>query len=206
MKSIITSFLLLFVVHFGTAQTSIGYGFTTSIDVYQNYKNPKSFDGGTSGNVLLNLGVGPKIWVGGKKFSVSLETEANIGLTGFSIKKYNGLGQLAIPMMAKLNFAGLSTFDNEGKMGFSIGGGMQYTRTELYYTTQEFKDGVGKRDYYWLPVAQVGYGFGLNGFTIHGYFRAGYDHDSGATTFNFGVKNDFNLPKLKKIARPESAL
>ena len=34
--------------------------------------------------------------------------------------------------MAKLNFNGLSGLDREGRLGFSVGGGIQYSKTELY--------------------------------------------------------------------------
>lgn len=187
-------------------QGQFGVGLTASNDIYQWYQNPEADDHGSAGSALLNLGVGPKIWVGGNDFSISAEAQAVLGIAGLSIKDYRGLGMVSFPLMAKLNFAGLSALDKEGRMGFSIGGGIQYNRTELYYTTQDFKDRPGTRDWFHTYVGQVGYGFGLSGFTIQGFARYGYHPDEKSHSINFGIQYDFNVPMLKKISVPESSL
>lgn len=186
-----------------------GYGFTASNDLYHRYVNPKVDGDNTSrssGSALLNLGVGPKIWIGGPKISFSAEAQAVFGFLGVSSSESKGLGTVAFPIMGKLNFKGLSTFDREGKMGFSIGSGVQYNKTEFYGVTDEFKSKGLKRDYFLTYVVQAGYGFGLSGFTAHGIVRYGFNPDSKANTLNIGLQYDFNRPMLKKITNPESEL
>lgn len=201
MKNVFLFTLFLFTASFSYGQ--FGYGMTASTDVYQIYQNPEEDGHGTAGSALLNLGLGPKIWVGGNNFSVSAEAMANIGIFGLSVTDYKGLGMVSFPMMVKFNFAGLSGFDSEGRFGLSIGGGIQYSKTELYYTKDSF---TGNRDFFTTYVGQIGYGFGVSGFSIHGFLRYGHEPDTKANTFNVGVQYDFNLPKLKNITAPESAL
>jgi hypothetical protein len=202
-------FLIVFILlwsHF-IANAQFGYGITASNDLYHRYVNPEN---GTldpaSGSAILNLGAGPKIWLGNKKMSVSLEGQAVVGFLSLSTKEYKGLGSIAFPLLAKLNFKGLSTFDREGKMGFSIGGGLQYNKTEFFGLTEEFlKKGV-VRDFFTTYVIQAGYGFGISGFTAHGIVRYGFNPDDKTNTLNIGLQYDFNAPMLKKITSPESEL
>ena len=181
-----------------------GYGLTVSNDIYNWYQNPESIGPNDepldihegNGSLLLNLGVGPKIWIGAPKFSFSLETQAKIGL----------LGNHSIPVIGRLNFGGLSGLDKEGKFGWSIGGGIQWNKTELYNTLNDYTERGVDRNYFKTYVGQVGYGFGLSGFAIQGILRLGYNPDTKARSLNFGLQYDFNLPKLKKISNPESEL
>lgn len=189
-----------------TAQGQVGLGLTVSNDVYQHYKNPTSHDGGSAGSVLGNLGVGPKLWVGNHNFSVSAEAQAVWGIFGYSLKEYRGMGTVAYPIMVKLNFSGLTAMDNEARMGFSVGGGVQYSRTELYGTTEAFDAGSGKRTLFMTYVGQVGYGFGVNGFGLVGFARYGYHPEEKSSTINVGVQYNFNITKMTKIFSPESAL
>ncbi|MDA9018190.1 hypothetical protein N9H44_00885, partial [Saprospiraceae bacterium] len=93
-----------------------GYGFTVSNDIYSWYQNPESIGPNEelldvhegNGSLLLNLGMGPKIWIGAPKFSFSLEAQAKIGLFGLSVKDFKGLGNHSIPVIGRLNFGGLS--------------------------------------------------------------------------------------------------
>ncbi len=191
-----------------------GYGLTVSNDIYNWYQNPESIGPNDepldihegNGSLLLNLGVGPKIWIGAPKFSFSLETQAKIGLLGLAIKDYKGLGNHSIPVIGRLNFGGLSGLDKEGKFGWSIGGGIQWNKTELYNTLNDYTERGVDRNYFKTYVGQVGYGFGLSGFAIQGILRLGYNPDTKARSLNFGLQYDFNLPKLKKISNPESEL
>jgi hypothetical protein len=199
--------LILFCL-LSTSQIAIGqfgYGFTASTDIYHRYTNPE--DGVTSrsaGSVLLNLGIGPKLWFGNKKASLSLESQAVIGILGLSLSEYKGMGTVAFPILAKINFKGLSSFDREGKLGFSIGGGIQYSKTELYGLTEEYKN--ISRSLFKTYIVQAGYGFGLSGFTLGGFARYGFNNDSKANIFSIGLQYDFNIPMLRKITNPESEL
>ena len=89
-----------------------GYGFTVSNDIYSWYQNPESIGPNEelldvhegNGSLLLNLGMGPKIWIGAPKFSFSLEAQAKIGLFGLAVKDFKGLGNHSIPVVGRLNF------------------------------------------------------------------------------------------------------
>lgn len=186
-----------------------GYGFTAINDLYHRYVNPKVVGDNSSrssGSAILNLGVGPKIWIGSPKMSFSAEAQAVFGFLGVNSSESKGLGTVAFPIMGKLNFKGLSTFDREGKMGFSIGGGIQYSKTELYGIKDEFRAKGIERDFFLTYIIQAGYGFGLSGFTAHGIVRYGFNPDLEANTLNIGLQYDFNRPMLKKITSPESEL
>ena len=206
MKSILTVFI--FCITFSIGYSQFGIGLTASHDLYHYYQNPDDdLDESTSaGSAMLNLGVGPKIWMGTNDFSLSFEAQATIGLLGLSVRDYKGLGTTSFPIMAKFNFGGLSALDKEGKFGWSIGAGIQYSKTELYYLSDSFEEKGGQRELFKTYIGQVGYGFGMSGFSAHGFIRFGYHPDSGARTFNVGVQYDFNIPKLKQITDPESEL
>jgi len=97
------------------------------------------------------------LWFGGEDFSFSVEGQVSLGTLGFSAGDYKGLGIASVPLMAKLNFNGLSSFDKEGKFGWSVGGGLQYSRTELYYLANDFEDIGGERSWFKTYIGQVGY-------------------------------------------------
>ncbi len=191
-----------------TAQ--FGIGGTLSFDIYNVHSNPTINSGSRSsgnGSAFLNLGLGPKIWYGSDRFSVSAETQANLGLFGLSIKDYKGLGSISFPIIAKLNFGGMSALNKEGEMGYSIGGGIQYTKTELYGLNDDATaDGI-TRPYYRTYIVQAGLGFGMSGFTGAGFIRYGFNPGlDGAHNFHIGIQTDFNFLKLKKIKTIESEL
>lgn len=206
MKNIaLVGFFTLFIITGSFAQ--FGIGMTVSNDLYNRYQNPQdeiAYEG--SGSFLFNLGVGPKIWLGGEDFSVSAEAQATIGLFGLAIKDYKGLGNASFPLIGRLNFGGLSGLNKEFKFGWSIGGGLQFNRTELYYVKGSFKDDGGQRDFFKTYVGEIAYGIGISGFTAAGILRIGYDSETKANTFNIGLQYDFNIPKLKDISNPASAL
>lgn len=191
------------------AISQFGIGMTAGIDLYNRYSNPRDNTGEhrANGSVLLNLAVGPKIWVGGENFSVSVETQANLGLLALSLPDYKGLGNVAFPIIGKLNFAGLSGLNKEGRFGLSLGGGIQFNKTELYYQTSDFKELGGERNFFKTYIVQVGYGFGISGFGVQLFTRYGFNPDlDGANSVNVGLQFDFNFSKLKNIDDPNSRL
>ncbi len=189
------------------AHAQFGYGAVVYWDAYSRYLNPSDdIANRSAGSAVANLGIGPKLWVGGKGVSLSVEATANLGILGLSTKDYKGLGIVSFPLLAQLNFGGSSSFSNSGKLGFSIGGGLQYNKTELYYLSQEYKDKGVTRDFFTTYIGQVGVGFGLNGVVINGFFRYGFHPDSDARTYNMGLQFDLNVFSIKKIDRPESEL
>ncbi len=207
-----TKIYLILLLTFGAMNSAIsqfGIGMTAGIDLYNRYSNPLDSTGQhrANGSALLNFAVGPKIWVGGENFSVSVETQVNLGLLAMSIPDYKGLGNVSFPVIGKLNFAGLSGLNKEGRFGLSLGGGIQFNKTELYYHTQDFKDLGGERKFFKTYIVQVGYGFGISGFGVQFFTRYGFNPDlDGANSVNVGLQFDFNFSKLKKIDDPNSRL
>lgn len=201
-------YILLFMLSsIGSALAQVGLGFVVSNDLYNHYTNPDDgISDPTHGNAVLNLAIGPKIWVGGKNFSLSIESQANLGFTGFTLGENKGLGSLAIPILASLNFKGNSSLDREGKTGFSLGVGTQYVKTELYGLRDEFVEKGVTRDYFQLYVVQAGYGFGVSGAVFQGFVRYGFSPDSDAKSWNIGIQYDFNYLMMRKIDDPNSAL
>ena len=196
---------LFFIVNTATAQ--FGYGLTFTNDIYQRYTNAQDVeDYNSAGSAILNLGLGPKIWVGGQDFSVSLETQANLGVLGLAVKDYKGLGMVGFPILAKLNFKGISGLDKEGRLGFSIGGGVQYSRTELYGLSGDSSRAGITRALDLTYIGQFGYGFGLSGFGVQGILKYGYNPNTNAKVMAIGLQWDFNIPMLKKITNSSSSL
>jgi len=199
--------LLLAVVTISLSQAQVGIGWVLSNDLYNHYTNPADgISDPAHGNAILNLAAGPKIWIGSKQVSLSIHGQANIGLTGFTLGENKGLGSLAFPIMANLNFLGASGLEREGQMGFSFGGGIQYVKTELYGLKSEFVNKGVRRNYFQLYVAQVGYGFGVSGVVFQGFVRYGWAPDSDAKSWNVGIQYDFNYLMMRKIDDPNSAL
>lgn len=186
----------------------VGLGFVTGIDLYQRYSNPvDNIANESSGNALLNVVFGPKVWLGGKDFSISAEMPASIGLTGFDVKDYKGMGLGSLPLIGMINFMGNSGLDRDVGLGFSIGGGVMRYKTELYGVTQEFADLGVVREWEEVYVIQAELGFGVTGFTGKLYGRYGFSNDAQKLrTFSIGLLTDFNLLMMRKIDDPASAL
>lgn len=207
-----TIFALLFLTNLAQAQVKFGVGLTMGGDFYQRYANPENpADSGalrSAGNVLLNSTMGPKIWVGGRRFSLSVETQLVLGYTAFGIREYKGMGSVAYPIMAHLNFNGLSGFSNNNfGTGFSIGGGIQYSRTELYGTTREYEN--LDRKLFPTYVAEVKLGLGGKGVMVDLYARYGLGFDgnnqlNGANSLNIGLSSAFNISQIRRNGKQSS--
>ncbi len=206
-----TKFLLGCLIIFasiGRSYSQFGIGLTFSNDLYNVYSNPE--DGiadNKNGSAILNLAIGPKIWVGVEKFSISVESQVNYGALGLALEDYKGLGSVSFPFMAKLNFGGLSGLNKVMQFGGSLGGGIQYNKTEIYGLSEEFASQGVVRAYYKTYNVQAGLGLGISGFTGHFFARYGFNKDlEKASNFHVGFQFDFNLVQMKKIQKPESAL
>lgn len=167
------------------------FGYTSGFDLYQRYKNPADdIAYPAAGNALLSINAGPKIWVGSPKFSLSLEAQANLGLFTLALKDFKGLGSVSFPLLAKLNFNALSGMTKDFGAGWSIGGGIVYTKTELYYLSGKYKDLGVKRSFFPAYVAEINFGGGGYANTGFIYLRYGYHFDTGASTLNIGIMSD----------------
>lgn len=201
--------IFLVFIGFISAKAQFGIGLTFNNDIYHRFTNPKvSGDDAyrSAGSAILNFAIGPKIWVGGSNVSLSVEGLAGIGVLGFGVKDFKGMGTSYFPMMAKLNFNGLTALDKEGRIGFFVGGGIQYSRTELYGLKDSYALEGTTRSLFPTYVAQVGVGFGISGFALAGTLKYGWNQETKANIMALGMQWDFNVPMLKKIANPASSL
>jgi opacity protein-like surface antigen len=197
MKTFLTSFLLF--IGIVSCYSQVGYGLTLKTELYSRYKNPPDqIASPSAGSALLNLGIGPKIWFGGDNISFSPEASVVFSPFALSTKDYKGLGALSFPIMAKLHFLGMSNFNRDGKFGFAVGGGIQYTRTELFGLNDSFAEQGVNRKYFKTYIVEADFGFGLSGFDLHGLLRYGFNMDSNANTWSLGIGYDFNIPCLKE--------
>ena len=200
---------LILLVFLAFAMTSlsaqqIGWGAGLRNDLYTNYANPTDdIASRTAGSALLNIGVGPKLWIGGEDISFSPETYFMWSPFALSSKDYKGLGAISFPIMAKFEFLGNSNFNNDGKFGFSLGGGVQYSKTELWGLNEEFKEQGVERKFFKTYIVEGDFGFGLSGFDIHLFVRYGWNKNTEARTWNVGMGYDFNIPRLIEAANAE---
>ena len=181
-----------------------GYGISAKTGLYERWSNPEDdISSRSAGSALINLGVGPKIWLGSSKFSISAEATANLAPFAFSLSEFKGLGAASFPVIARLNFGGLSGLNKKGTIGISIGGGWQWAKTEVFGLTPKFENQGGVRDFYKSFIGEVAAGFGMSGFTGYLYLRYGKNNELGVKTFNLGIGYDFNVPTLKVFTDPE---
>ena len=186
-----------------SVSAQFAYGFTMKTELYNRYANPSDdIASRSAGSALVNIGLGPKLWFGGKKFAVSPEATVVFSPLALSTGDFKGIGAVSFPLMVKLQFGGLSSFvDN--RFGFALGGGLQYTRTELFGLSNEFEELGVERNYFRTYIIEADFGFGTSGFTIHGLIRYGFNPDTDANTISVGVGYDFNVPRLKERTNSE---
>ncbi len=191
--------ILFLIFLFFEAYNQIGLGTVKGIDLYQKYNNPvDNIAHPGSGNTLLNLIWGPRVWLGGKNFSVSLEAQVNLGISSMAIKDYKGLGAVSFPALLKFNFKGLSGFYPGFADGFSIGAGMQWFKTELFYLSDSFRNKGINRKLNKTYIAQIDFGYGSFGSSGAMYIRYGRNFDTKASVFNLGLVFSVNKLFIKK--------
>ncbi|MBK8856088.1 MAG: hypothetical protein IPN10_18765 [Saprospiraceae bacterium] len=205
-------FIFFFVLYLQTLSTAqFGLGLTFNYDFYQRYTNPKdNFEAGRSaGSVLTNISLGPKIWIGKPSFSFSVESQIGIAPLGLDTKEFKGLGMATLPIIGQLNFKGNSGLQTEQSIGYSIGGGIQYNRTELFGLKNKYEDLGVNRTFFptYIIQAGVGYGIGNSGFLFNLFTRYGFNQESKAQSFNIGIQFDINMIAFRKnLNNPNSAL
>lgn len=199
---VVLSFVLCGVI--SVSAQSVAWGGTIRQELYTRYANPTDdIAARSAGSALLNLGVGPKLWIGGGDFSFSPEASFMLSPLALSTGDFKGLGALSFPILAKFEFFGNSNFNETGKFGFSIGGGLQYSRTELWYLKGSFEEEGVERSFFRTYVIEGDFGYGISGFDVHFFIRYGWSNDTDANTLNIGIGYDFNVPKLKKATDAE---
>lgn len=194
--------LLVFVGSYGYGQ--VAYGFTLKTELYSRYSNPPDeVASASAGSALLNIGLGPKLWFGGRNMTFSPEVAVIFSPFALSTGDFKGLGAVSFPIIGKFQFLGMSNLNKDGKFGFAVGGGLQYTRTELFGLKESFEEKGVQRKYFKTYVVEADFGFGLSGFNLHGLVRYGFNTSIDANTMSIGIGYDFNVPYLKKATNSE---
>ena len=180
--------LMVFLLLGRTGDSQVEAGFVTGLDFYQRHSNPPNgvgHDG--AGSALLNFMFGPKIWVGGHGAGISIESQVNLGLFSLSLGDYKGLGAISLPVMLKFNFGGLSGAHRALAPGYSLGGGLQWSRTEFFYVKDSYQENGGTRKLYRVFIIEAAAGYG--GFGMDGalYCRFGFDPDNLGSVMHIGL-------------------
>jgi hypothetical protein len=187
---------LLCTISIQTINGQVALGVTYGLDLYQHLQNPYTdeVESHSTGSAIFNLNIGPKLWVGGEGFSVSMEAQAGMAPFSLDLDGYKGLGAAYFPVLACVNFAGLSGFQDVGGFGFSIGGGMQISRTELYFLDKDYED--VPRDFFETIFGQINIGLGKKHQAVYMYLRYGAG-DNDAHAYHIGLMLDHNLTSRK---------
>jgi len=203
-KNLLLLVTALISFHTVSQAQQVGYGLGLGLGVYDWYGNPPDdIASRSAGSVMLNVGIHPKMWFGGPDFAVSPEIGVVFSPLALSLGNYKGLGAVSFPLMVKFEFLGNSNFNKDGKMGFAIGGGVQYSETELWYLKPSFKNDGVTRNMFRTYVVEANVGYGLSGFDAHVFVRYGWDNDTGANTFSIGIGGDINAPFFKEATNPD---
>lgn len=192
--------LLTLVYHSASSQISSKCQLITGMDLYQWYKNPKCNEAAatrssSSGTSILAFPLGARFITGVNNFSLSFEASANIGLFSVDINEFKGVGSLAFPLIIKFNQGGLSGFSKNKLLGYSIGGGIQYSRTELFGLTSSFN--YLTRDFFPTYVGEISIGGGVNGASVVFNNRIGIG-PKNSFTLNSGIIIYMNFHKNMK--------
>jgi hypothetical protein len=193
--------VLLFVGCMTQASAQVGAGLVMAVDIYQRYVNPveEGVDAGRSaGAAISSLALGPKIWMGGNNFSFSVEGQAHIAPLAFSVTEYKGLGAVAFPLIGKFNFGAASGFNEDKLLGWSLGGGIQYNRTELFGVSNKYPD--LERSFFPTYVGELAMSLGIAGFDFGFYTRLGFGEDK-ARSFNTGFVLNFNFNQMARMGK-----
>jgi len=196
MKNIFWIFIL--VISSIQLNAQFGFGWVFGGDIYQRYVNPKiegQPESRSSGSALLNMCMGPKLWVGGKKVNVSAEGQINFAPFALDMGDYKGLGAISFPLLVHLNFGSLTT-QQSMKKGFSIGGGMQFSQINLYGQPDDIPQNI-ERKLYRSYVGQVMFGTNFQGANIAMYCRYGVG-DNDHSILNIGIVSETNFVRLFK--------
>lgn len=192
--------LLVMVLSFVTLPTTLsaqfGVGMVFSNELFQAYQNPKVDESdGSVNSVLLSPNFGPKLYFGNESYSVSAHFGVGISLVSMDWSNYKGMGTLYAPAVLAFNFGGLSGFSEEGSSwGGSIGGGVQFGLTDLYFKSIEYAE--LERSLLATPFVQLAAGFGTKGTAIFAYAKYGSGTDD-SSFFSIGIGLEVNFLQRK---------
>ncbi len=196
--SVIILLVVVSIVH--TASAQVGIGWTNMLDLYQYQKAPVHADSleGSQGSFLINPGFGPKLFIGGKKFSLAVQANLCIALFDLNVNEYKGMGSIYAPIMASLNFINLSGFHGQAKYGGSIAFGIQEHLSELFFKPTRYRDVDAQR--FRTYIGQIQFGIGEFGKCTYVYLRYGWN-EAGNSNFNIGIATEVNWITNRKYKK-----
>ncbi len=176
--------IVLAIMFISLTEAQIGFGTVAGLDLYQYHRVPdyrnaqgKLVKGHSLGSAVANFVYGPKLWIGGNSFSVSIQGAVAFAPFAFDTDDFKGMGAVSFPLSVDLNFLGLSGFSPTVRGGFSLGVGMSYHRTELFFVDDTYK-AERPSGFYQNYFAQVAYGVGSGGTDFRLYVRYGQGDNS----------------------------
>lgn len=179
-------FIIVLILVFNCIHAQFNSRFIIGTDLYQWYRNPikNSSDlPGSSGGTLSAI-IGSEIMAGRNNYSVGLETHINLGWLNLDTD-YKGWGAVAFPILLKLNAGSLSGFSTK-LIGWSMGAGIQFQKTELLGLTKKYDSYT--REFFPTYIGQIEVGGGIGGLNLSYYLRIGTNPDlPDAYNFNTGI-------------------
>lgn len=168
------------------------------LELYQRYTNPEDFgptdNGRSSGAVIPGVPIGLELSYGRGNHGVAVEGGFNLAPWAIDIDHPKGWGALSFPMLFKYNFGALSPTSKTKLWGYALGGGVQYSRTELFGLNSKFRN--LDRKFFSSYIAQLDLGGGIGGFSAYLYLRLGIGDGKSFTT-NIGLNSKVSLFKAK---------
>ncbi len=189
--------LIFFWMLLATTRTDaqVAIGFEGEVSAYQWNKKPRSILVGkghrSSGQIISLPSFGPKIWFGDwEVFTVSIESKIDFSPFTLDVRKYKGMGAVSFPTILKFNYGPFNQGGNDGATKIGIGGGVQWTKSEIYAKTHEFKN--IENPFFMTYLIELSCqlvvgGADVDGNSIEIFIRPGFGK-SQARTFSLGVK------------------
>ena len=202
MLRIILVSIVLTVASLQVVHSQANIGFVTGGDLYQRYVNPEDGTGfdRSAGSAILNSTLGLKTWLGSKKVALSIESYVNLGVLGLNVEEYYGLGTMHIPVMAKINFGGLTGLGDLKRFGYYIGGGWQINKTELFGLNDKAQDRGIQRPYYNTYVVEIGTGRGNKSKMTEFFVRFGLNPEMPSNSLSIGLNTSYSFPFMKMLS------
>ena len=105
-KVVFSVFAFMLFGVYASAQ-NFGYGATLRTELYSHYSNPPDgIASRSAGSAIANIGIGPKIWIGGPDFAFSPEVSVVFSPFALSIVDFKGLGAVSFPIIGKFELLG----------------------------------------------------------------------------------------------------
>ncbi|TVQ48385.1 MAG: hypothetical protein EA362_05745 [Saprospirales bacterium] len=196
MKGLLFVLMILVLPLYSSAQINFGVGMAFSNDFFQSVSNPVNESEEKIRNLLISPSFGPKFYFGTSQLSLSLQANIGISPISFDWGEYKGMGVAYAPILAGINYGGLSGFATDrSEWGASVAYGYHFSLTDLYFRDSDFRD--MQRDLFYPSFIQFAGGFGGKGAALYLYSRIGIDHSEGRI-FSFGITLEVNFLERRK--------